>query len=101
NLVFKAHLGDNGFQYRAVFANRYGVVYTAAASLTVSSGSAVAPVVITQPAPPAGAVNSGQRVTFTAAAENAAEVQWQASADGVSFSNIAGANSGTYSFRAQ
>jgi hypothetical protein len=100
-LTFIAQAGDNGFQYRAVFSNRYGMATTSAAKLIVTSALTAPPGVITQPTAPAKAVNAGQSVTFKAAASDAAAVKWQMSSDGVTFTDITGATSTTYTFTAQ
>ena len=81
---------QNGYKYRAVFTNSVGTATTTAATLTVQS----APLVITNPI--SQTVNTGQSVTFTAAATGnpAPSVQWQISTDGgVTFTNISGATS--------
>jgi len=93
-----AQSGDNGYQYRAVFTNPYGVARTSAATLTVTGAPTTPPVVSSVQQAAAGAVNAGHRVTLTAVATNAPEVQWQVSTDGVNFTNIPGATTTTYSF---
>jgi hypothetical protein len=100
-LRFQAQTGQDLFQYRAAFMNRYGVAYTDAATLTVASVSLAAPSVTTQPQAPPTAVNAGQHITLTAAASQAAAVQWQMSNNGGPFSAIAGAVSTSYTFVAQ
>jgi hypothetical protein len=87
----------SGYQYQAVFVNSHGLLsVTTAATLTVKSP----PVVKTSPA--SQSVTAGATVTFTAAATGtpAPTVQWQSSANGTTWSNIAGAISSTYSFTA-
>src|SRR5262245_14885730 len=58
-----------------------------------------APVITLQPV--SQAVGAGARVTFTAAATGAMRVQWQVKRVGGTFTNIAGANSPTFSFVAR
>jgi hypothetical protein len=100
-LTLTAKPGDNQYQYRAVFSNRYGTVRTAAATLTVPQGATAPPIVTTRLAGPATAVHGGQRVTFKASASNADAFQWQISSDGVSFTNIVGATFSTFSIIAR
>lgn len=90
---FTALAGDNARQYRAVFTNAAGTATTTAATLTVYT----IPVVTTQPGNMT--VNAGQTATFTAAASGnpTPTVQWQASTDGSTWTNINGATSATYS----
>ena len=90
-----AEPSESGDQYQAVFTNSVGTVDTDAASLTVDTE----PAVTTQPA--SKAVNEGQPVTFTAAANGtpAPTVQWQVSTDGGNtFNDVLGAMSTTYTF---
>ena len=90
-----AEPSESGDQYQAVFTNSVGTVDTDAASLTVDTE----PAVTTQPA--SKAVNEGQPVTFTAAADGtpAPTVQWQVSTDGGNtFNDVLGAMSTTYTF---
>jgi cyclophilin family peptidyl-prolyl cis-trans isomerase len=94
---FTAAAADNGKQFEAVFTNGAGTATSSPATLTVNS----APTVTTSPT--SQTVNSGGTVTFTAAASGnpAATVQWKVSTDtGVTFTNIAGATSASYSFTA-
>ncbi len=91
---FTTAASDNGKQYRAVFANTVGSATSAAAILTVN----YAPTVTTQPSNQT--VTAGQVASFSATASGnpAPVVQWQVSIDGVSWTNISGATSTTYSF---
>jgi hypothetical protein len=85
--------GQNGYRYRAVFTNSLGSATTAAATLTVL----FAPTVTTNPTNQT--VTAGSSATLTAAANGnpTPTVQWQVSTDGgVTFTNIAGATSATY-----
>jgi hypothetical protein len=88
---------DNGNQYRAVFTNTLGSVTSSIATLTVNT----APMVTTQPVNQSA--NAGQTAAFTAAASGnpTPTVQWQVSANGTNWTNIAGATSTTYSFTVQ
>jgi hypothetical protein len=93
--VFTATTAASGTQYRAVFTNSLGTATTTAATLSVN----VAPVVTASPA--SQSVLAGASVKFTAAASGATSVQWQSSANGgVSFSNIAGATTTSYTVTA-
>lgn len=95
-LSFTAAASQNGNRYRAVFTNTAGTATTAAATLTVQS----APVVTTNPT--SQTVKSGSSVTFTAAATSnpKATVQWQVSTNGgLTFANISGATSTSYSVK--
>jgi hypothetical protein len=83
---------QNGYRYRAVFANSVGTATTTSATLTVL----YAPTVSTNPT--SQSVTQGQTATFTVAATGnpAPNVQWQVSTDGGNtFTNIAGATSTT------
>jgi uncharacterized protein (TIGR03437 family) len=72
---------------------------TCAASNGLSIPINIAPTVATQPVNQTVCENS--LVTFTAAANNAAAVQWQVSADGgANFTNVPGATNATLSFTA-
>jgi hypothetical protein len=84
-----------GYQYRAVFSDSYGLTATTTAA-TVSIISA--PAVTTNPTAQTGVV--GATVSFTAVASGypVPTVQWQLSTDnGATFSNISGATATTYS----
>jgi len=93
---FSATSAESGDLYRAVFTNSKGQVTSTAATLTVTVNSS--PVVRVNPL--SQAVDVGQSVTFTAAASGTPSptVQWEMSANGVSYTAIAGATSTTYSF---
>lgn len=94
---FTAASGENGDEFRAVFANSGGSAQTAAATLTVDATTA-APVVTQQPADQN--VVEAATATFTAAASGspAPSVQWEVSSDyGSTWSPIAGATSTSYS----
>lgn len=95
---FVSTLAQNGYRYRAVFTNSNGSVTTTAATLVVST-SVIAPVVTLNPSDKS--LNAGLVATFTAAATGTPtpSVQWQRSVDGgLTFTNIAGATSTSYSF---
>lgn len=95
---FTATLTQTNYQYRAVFTNSNGSSTTAIATLTVAP-PATGPVVTLNPTDVS--INAGLTATFTASASGAPTpaVQWQRSTNGgLSFSNIAGATSSTYSF---
>jgi len=94
---FTAQSSDNGKQFHAVFTNSAGSATSNPATLTVNS----APVVTTQPV--GQTVNPGQTASFTSIASGSPtpSVQWQVSSDGISWSDIAGATSTTYSFTVQ
>src|ERR1019366_7740166 len=98
--AFTAAVGENGYEYRAVFTSRGKSTPTSAAALTVSPAE-VAPAVTL--APTSQSVVAGARVTFTASASSspAPSVQWQVSSDGgASWSAVAGATSTAYSLTA-
>src|SRR5207253_1121070 len=84
--------GANGYQYRAHFTNGVGAAAETTATLTINP----LPSITTNPANQT--VCAGATATFTAAATGSTGVQWQVSADGTNFSNIAGATSTTLSF---
>ncbi len=91
-LAVAAVADDNGYQYRAVFANSVGSATSAAATLTVDT----VPVVTGDPAD--ALVVPGQTASFTASATGnpSPTVQWQVSTDGgVTFSDVPGATSDT------
>jgi Putative Ig domain/Immunoglobulin I-set domain len=91
--TFTTAAGQSGNQYRAVFTNSVGSANSSAATLTFDT----APVVTTQPA--GVSVTAGQPASFSAAASGspAPTVQWQLSTNaGATFTNIAGATTGTY-----
>ena len=90
--AFTTTAADNTKLYRAVFTNANGTAQTTAALLTVDSPIAVTTNPVSQ------TVCSGTTATFTAAANGNSTVQWQVSPDGITFTNISGANSATYSF---
>ncbi len=82
----------SGYSYRAVFSNVGGTVATAPATLLLYTAPSVMGNPISQ------AVNTGTSVAFTATASGTPvpTVQWQTSTDGVTWTNISGANSTTY-----
>jgi hypothetical protein len=121
SLSFVAVSGDANDELRAVFTGHGRSSTTAVATLSVSapSGSAppaasaaaspasvnspapapdAAPVITEQPT--ADGITLGNPATFSAQASGvpAPSVQWQDSADGVNWLNIAGATSSSYSF---
>ena len=96
--TFAAATSQNNNQYFAKFTNSLGAVSTQMATLTVITS---APIVTLNPV--SQTVSTGDTVTFTAAATGGPvpNVNWQFSNDGgVTFTNIAGATSSTYSFTA-
>jgi hypothetical protein len=85
---------QSGTRYRAVFTNAAGSVQSSAATLTVTASI---PVITTQPAD--ATVPSGSSATFSASSTSdpAATVQWQSSTNaGISWANISGATSASY-----
>jgi hypothetical protein len=96
---FIAVLGENGYVFRAVFTNDAGSTSTDPATLAVSTGDA-APAIGEQPA--SQSVVSGSLATFTASGSGipTPSVQWQVSTDGITWSDVSGANSDSYSFTA-
>src|SRR5207253_2534484 len=87
-LTVHATAADDGNHYRAVFRNRAGEAPTDAATLTVLT----APLVTADPAD--SAVPAGGTAHFSAAAigNPTPTVQWQASSDGETFTNLPGEN---------
>ncbi|HEX9208582.1 MAG TPA: immunoglobulin domain-containing protein [Steroidobacteraceae bacterium] len=83
---------DDGAQYTVVVTNSAGSVTSNAATLTVN----YAPSITTQPT--AQSVTAPATATFTVAASGkpTPTLQWQASADGTTWSDIAGATSVSY-----
>jgi hypothetical protein len=122
SLSFVAASGDANDEFRAVFTSHGRSTTTSVATLTISAASgsappppasaAASPASANTPAPapdtapviteqPTGAgITLGNPATFSAQASGvpAPSVQWQASADGVDWTNIAGATSSSYSF---
>src|SRR5436190_8591498 len=92
--TFTTTAADNTKRYRAVFTNAGGSAPTSAASLTVDSPLSVN----TNPSSQAVCANSA--VTFVASSNGNGSIQWQVSPDGVTFTPISGATSGTYTFTA-
>jgi hypothetical protein len=93
-LTFTTAPGESGNEYEAVFTNAAGSVTTPAATLTLDT----VPVVTVPPS--SVSVIIGKSASFTAAASGnpTPTVQWQVSTNGgVTFTNIAGATSPTYS----
>ena len=87
-----ATAGLSGSMYRAVFTNSVGTATTSSAVLTVY----MPPAITTNPVSKSVAVNA--QVVFTAAASGspAPSVQWQSSANGTTWANIAGATSTSF-----
>jgi Peptidase A4 family/Immunoglobulin I-set domain len=104
--TFLAGAAENGYEYRAVFANAAGTATSAAATLGVQMPISVvaattAPAITTQPSDQT--VAQGATATFTAAASGypAPTVQWQVSTDGgASWSALPGAPAASFSFTA-
>jgi hypothetical protein len=97
---FPAAQAENGYLFRAVFANVAGVATTDPALLAVSTPT-TAPAVTVQPL--SQSVAAGTTVSFSATASGSPPpiVQWQVSTDGgASWGDVAGATSTTYSFTA-
>jgi hypothetical protein len=93
--TFTTTAAETADKFEAVFTNSKGKATTTAATLTVLSR----PNVTTNPK--SQSVSAGKKVTFTAAASGdpTPTVQWQVSTNsGMSFTNISGATSTTYSF---
>ena len=101
--TFTAATSESGYEYRAVFTNSISSATSTAATLKVGTPIVTAnsvPAVTTNPA--SQGVNPGTLVTFTAAASGspAPTVQWQSSANGLAWGNIAGATKTSYSVTA-
>ena len=99
---FVTTAAETGYEFRALYINSLGRVYSNAATLTVAAGTASAPTITAQPS--SLVVVKNTVVAFTAAATGypAPTVQWQSSTNGGStWSNVSGATSTTYQFAAQ
>jgi hypothetical protein len=89
-----ATLGENGYEYEAIFSNSVGTATTTAATLTVTAAS-VGPTITTNPQSQTVAAGAAT-ATFTAAATGnpTPTVQWEDSTNnGASFSTLSGATS--------
>lgn len=86
-----------GFAFRAVASNAAGEVFSAPATLTVE---ALAPVVLTAPAPVT--VAEGEDATFTVEADGdpVPSIRWQTSTDGATWTDVDGATDETVVFAA-
>ncbi len=96
-LTFTAAAAQSGYQYQAVFSNIDGSITTNPATLTINSALTILG------NPTAQTISIGQTVTFSARGSGTPKptVQWQVSSDGgLTFSNIPGATSATFSFPA-
>ncbi len=94
--TFTTLANQTGDLYRAAFTDTAGTSYTNPATLTCD----IFPVVLTNPV--SQSVAAGQSVTLSAtvAAIPTAAVQWQVSANqGLTYTNIPGATSASYSFQ--
>jgi hypothetical protein len=97
-LAFTTGPADDGKRFRAVFTNSAGSATTAEAVLAVTA-TTTAPTLTAEPQN--ATVAAGDAVTFTATASGSPvpTVQWQTSLDrGATWSNVAGATVGVYSF---
>jgi hypothetical protein len=96
---FTTAAAADGEQFRAVFTNTQGSATSATATLTLLA-PLTAPTISTDPSDQTEP--SGNAVTFTVAATGnpTPTIQWQSSADGTTFTDIAGATSATLSFTA-
>jgi hypothetical protein len=90
--AFTATAQDHRTSYRAVLTNAEGTATSAPARLTVRS----APVVLTDPQDTTAAVGATATFTASTAGEPAPQVQWQRSADGTTFTDIADATGPSY-----
>jgi len=100
SLSFMALAGQNGDEFRAVFVNKRGRAWSAAALLQVISGES-APLIVTQPV--SQTVEDGATVSFTALANGdpTPAVQWEISDDGgASWNDVAGGTQTTLAFTA-
>jgi hypothetical protein len=101
---FTAAVGENGYEYRAVFANASGSAASSGATLTVTNGTVSttgAPAITTDPV--GDTASNGGTATFSAAASGnpVPTVQWEVSTNaGGSWTNVAGADSASYDFTA-
>jgi hypothetical protein len=99
NYSFTPIILESGARFRAVFTNSAGSATTNAALLTVSA-AINAPAIVSQPSNQS--VSAGGVATFTAAATGnpAPAVRWQVSNNGVTYDDVPGATSPTFSFAA-
>ncbi len=83
----------NGFQFRAVITGTAGAVTSSAVTLAVTPAP-TAPTISVQPADQS--IVAGGSVTFSVTATGTSlAYQWQASSDGITWSNISGATNAT------
>ncbi len=107
---FTASRSENGYEYRAVFANSVGTAISHTARLTVKSVTGTPPRIIpTTSAPVVTGQSASQTVTtgdtaifhVSASGSPTPSVQWQVSTNGgATWANAADATSTTYSFTA-
>jgi hypothetical protein len=99
---FIAATSESGYLYRAVFANASGSAASAAATLTVNSGtvsSTGAPAVTANPISQTVGYETDASFSAQASGNPTPTVQWQISSNrGTSWTNVSGANATTYSF---
>jgi hypothetical protein len=99
-LSFMALAGQNGNEFRAVFANKHGRSVSAAATLQVTAADS-APLILTQPSDQSVADCTTASFTASASGQPAPTVQWEISENGgASWSDVADANAPTLSFTA-
>jgi hypothetical protein len=102
--AFAAAPNQNGWEYRAVFANSEGSAKTAPALLNVRSAATpalIAVSILTNPASVSAATGASAEFTAAASGSPMPTVQWQLSTDGgVGWSDIAGATSTSYAIAA-
>jgi hypothetical protein len=94
---FAATKAKDGYRYRAVFTNSAGSARSQAAKLTVLQEN-TKPVITGQPAGVTTVAGAVAGFSSTAVGVPDPTVQWQSTADGVNWADIAGATSPTYEF---
>jgi hypothetical protein len=88
----------NGYEYRAVFTNRFAKATSSVATLTVAANSA--PAITTQPVDENATTSAPVILTAGASGSPTPTVQWQITSNGgTTFFDIPGATSATYSFQ--
>ncbi len=97
--TFNPALGENGYEYRAVFTNSAGSVPTGPALLTVATSDQGPTVTLS---PQSQSVVADNAITFSAAATGVPtpSVQWQTSIEAGPWTDVSGATSTTYTFTA-
>jgi hypothetical protein len=92
---------QTGYQFRAMFTNSAGTVYSTAATLTLTTGTTTGTAPAVTKNPVAQTITAGQSATFVAAASGSPTptVQWQVLGAGTNtWNNLPGANAASFTF---